>query len=136
MTTETLSNPAWLWKPSANLAEIYTPDILNIYSDVGGVSFGYDQKGNLTDDGANSLGYDPENRLVSVFTNQIASIGYAYDPFGRRVEKDVDGVVTRFLYDGASVIAEYDDQGAIFGVTLPPLATPEPRRATRDRRRR
>ncbi|GEM_PF-2958463 len=35
-------------------------------------------------------------------------ITYTYDPSGRRIAKDVDGVVTRYLYDGDHCIAEYD----------------------------
>ncbi len=34
-------------------------------------------------------------------------ITYTYDPAGRRIAKDVDGVVTRYLYDGDHCIAEY-----------------------------
>ena len=33
---------------------------------------------------------------------------YKYDVRGRRVEKNVDGVVTKYLYDGDSLLAEYD----------------------------
>ncbi|MDI6450233.1 RHS repeat-associated core domain-containing protein [Anaerobaca lacustris] len=35
-------------------------------------------------------------------------ITYTYDPAGRRIAKDVDGVVTKYVYDGAQCIAEYD----------------------------
>ncbi|HRS11581.1 MAG TPA: RHS repeat-associated core domain-containing protein [Sedimentisphaerales bacterium] len=34
-------------------------------------------------------------------------ITYTYDPSGRRIAKDVDGVVTKYLYDGDQCIAEY-----------------------------
>jgi len=34
---------------------------------------------------------------------------YTYDPSGRRIEKNVDGYKTRYVYDGGNVIAEYDD---------------------------
>jgi len=37
-----------------------------------------------------------------------AQIQYTYDPSGRRIEKDVDGEVTKYLYDGDHCIAEYD----------------------------
>jgi len=37
-----------------------------------------------------------------------AQIQYTYDPSGRRIEKDVDGEVTKYLYDGSHCIAEYD----------------------------
>jgi len=35
-------------------------------------------------------------------------IAYKHDVLGRRVEKKVDGFSTRYVYDGAHVIAEYD----------------------------
>ena len=35
-------------------------------------------------------------------------ITYTYDPSGRRIEKDVDGDTTTYVYDGGNVIAEYD----------------------------
>ena len=37
-----------------------------------------------------------------------AEIEYTYDPTGRRIEKDVDGAVTKYVYDGDNCIAEYD----------------------------
>jgi len=36
------------------------------------------------------------------------TITYEYDPSGRRIEKDVDGYKTTYVYDGGNVIAEYD----------------------------
>jgi len=42
------------------------------------------------------------------------SIGYVYDPSGRRIEKKYDGqAVMKYLYDGDSIIAEYDATGAL-----------------------
>ena len=40
--------------------------------------------------------------------NNWSNITYKYDPSGRRIEKDVDGYKTRYVYDGGNVIAEYD----------------------------
>jgi YD repeat-containing protein len=39
------------------------------------------------------------------------TVKYKYDPSGRRVEKNVDGYKTRYIYDGGNVIAEYDGNG-------------------------
>ncbi|MDI6451757.1 RHS repeat-associated core domain-containing protein [Anaerobaca lacustris] len=41
-------------------------------------------------------------------TTDWDQITYTYDPLGRRIRKDVDGVVTKYLYDGDHCIAEYD----------------------------
>ena len=40
--------------------------------------------------------------------NNWSNITYKYDPSGRRIEKNVDGYKTRYVYDGGNVIAEYD----------------------------
>ncbi len=39
------------------------------------------------------------------------TVKYKYDPSGRRVEKNVDGYKTRYIYDGGNIIAEYDGNG-------------------------
>ena len=39
------------------------------------------------------------------------SITNTYNTSGRRIEKDVDGYKTRYIYDGGNVIAEYDGNG-------------------------
>ena len=83
----------------------YIPNELNQYDTVDGVSYSYDDNGNLTSDGTNSYTYDAENRLTGV-TN--LSITYSYDPLGRRISKTVDGEVTSYIYDGDRVICEYD----------------------------
>jgi RHS repeat-associated protein len=41
------------------------------------------------------------------------TITYAYDALGRRVSKTVNGTVTKYVYDGARVIAEYDGAGQL-----------------------
>ena len=38
---------------------------------------------------------------------------YGYDFFGRRVEKNVNGQVTRFLYDGTTLLAELDQTNTV-----------------------
>jgi RHS repeat-associated protein len=56
--------------------------------------------------------YDAANRLVHVedVTGSI-SADYYYDPFGRRLWKDVGGVRTYFFYSEEGLIAEYDASG-------------------------
>ncbi len=56
--------------------------------------------------------YNADNRLVKVEggnSNTLAE--YYYDPFGRRVWKEVDGVRTYFFYSDEGLIAEYDVSG-------------------------
>ena len=53
--------------------------------------------------------HDAANRLVGV----DGTITYTYDALVRRVSKTVNGTVTKYVYDGARVIAEYDGAGLL-----------------------
>ncbi|MCK5179938.1 MAG: RHS repeat protein [Candidatus Omnitrophica bacterium] len=94
--------------------DTYTSNSLNQYMDVNAVTHNYDGNGNLTYNGTNMYVYDRENRLTD-FNNggggNVAS--YKYDALNRRVAKTVDGVTTLFVYDGDSVIEEYDSLGGL-----------------------
>lgn len=85
---------------------------MNQYTSVGGISYSYDNNGNLTDDGTYKYYYDCENRLTDVNdVNDVAIASYEYDSAGRRVKKIVYGspdLTTKYGYDGGQVIAEYD----------------------------
>ena len=56
-------------------------------------------------------GYDAFNRLTSV--NNVAEIELDYDPLGRLTRYTVTNTVTDFVYDGAAMIAEYDDNAGV-----------------------
>jgi len=87
----------------------YARNCLNQYTCVDSNSFSYDKNGNLTDDGTYEYYYDCENRLIDVNENGSAVASYKYDFAGRRVRKIVDGNTTKYCYDGAQVIAEYEN---------------------------
>lgn len=75
----------------------------------------YDRNGNLTSvqpDGASqqTLTYDGTDRLVS-FADADTAARYRYDALGRRMEKLVNGVTTRFFSDGDQEIEEQDQTG-------------------------
>ena len=80
-------------------------------------AFVYDDNGNMTqkivDDQTTNFIYDTEDRLIRV-ENSVGSTlaSYYYDPFGRRLWKDVGGVKTYFLYSDEGLIGEYDSTGA------------------------
>jgi len=88
----------------------YTSNNLNQYTNVGETSYSYDATGNLTSDGTFTYAYDYENRLISA-NKTGTSAAYKYDPFGRRTEKTVGIVTTKYLYDGDQLICEYDNSG-------------------------
>jgi RHS repeat-associated protein len=101
----------------------YSPNVLNQYSQVGGINYGYDNNGSMTGNGAQTYGYDNENRLNSVTASGL-NASYVYDGLGRRVSKTVGGVTTAFVYDGDRVIEERNSSGTaviatyVYGVGL------------------
>ena len=94
-------------------------------------TYSYDLNGNLIQkvNKANgektSYAYDWENRLIRVESpNLIAE--YRYDPFGRRIEKNVNGDITRYFYDGANILLEYDGDGNVKSRYIQNLAIDDP----------
>lgn len=81
------------------------------------VTYTYDPNGNTvskTDGtGTKYYTYNYENRLIRIDFMDGSYAEYKYDVNGRRIEKDVDGNVTNFLYDGNQLLAEYDSLGSL-----------------------
>jgi RHS repeat-associated protein len=82
------------------------------------ISFTYDANGNTTTktEGTNVTNYiwDTFDRLIEVrdgSNNLIAS--YAYDPFARRLWKEVNTTRTYFFYADEGLIAEANNSGAV-----------------------
>lgn len=57
--------------------------------------------------------HDAENRLVRIDFPDGTFAAYRYDALGRRIEKDVNGVVTRYVYDGENILLEYDGSNVL-----------------------
>jgi RHS repeat-associated protein len=95
----------------------YTSNNLNQYTTVDSSPFSYDLNGNLTHTGQYIYYYDCENRLTDVNDHADLPIAsFKYDTQGRRIEKTVYGSpnqITRYLYDGDQVSAEYDDNDTL-----------------------
>jgi RHS repeat-associated protein len=77
-----------------------------------GPAYTYDAAGNLTYDCNHTYTYDAENRVVQVSNNGTVIATYAYDADGQRVEKNVSGAITDYVYgaDG-NYIAEVNASG-------------------------
>ncbi len=106
--SQTLTTP-----PTPPSTVTYASDVVNQYTQVGGVTRTHDNNGNLKDDGTYLFAYDFENRLVEVKlkATQAVIATYRYDALGRRVEKAVSGgATTRYVLDGPQVVEEYDAQ--------------------------
>lgn len=109
LTSRTSSNAAYAFAP-VNQAQTYAVNGVDQYTSVAGAAFAYDTRGNLTSDGAKTYGYDAFNRLTTGSNNAVLS----YDPLGRLFSTSANGSAeTRFLYDGADLIAEYNSSGVL-----------------------
>ena len=64
----------------------------------------YDANGNMTSDGTHSYSWDARNHLKQIDAGATAS--FTYDPMGRRVNKNVQGTSTSFLYDISNPVQE------------------------------
>ena len=104
------SNDGYAFGGYYNVSRPYAVNGLNQYTSAGPANFGYDANGNLISDGTTTYGYDAENRLVS----SSAGAGLVYDPLGRLFQVTApSGAVTRFVYDGDELVAEYDSANAL-----------------------
>ncbi|MCK4660840.1 MAG: RHS repeat protein [Phycisphaerae bacterium] len=109
---------------SSHLSSSYTHDADNRLLSDDDFTYAYDVVGNLTSriakaGGAVTLyGYDAENHLVSVDLPDGSVVAYSYDPLGRRIEKDVDGAVTRFVYAFETIASEYDGANVLLASYL------------------
>src|SRR4051812_21158924 len=101
MVSRTSSNPLYKWTPPYPVDRGYAVNGLNQYQSTtgtGATAYAYDPNGNLTSDGATTLVYDVENRLVSASGAKTAQL--TYDPLGRLWKVDGANGPTTFLYDG------------------------------------
>jgi RHS repeat-associated protein len=76
----------------------------NRFTDSG---YTYDDAGNMTADGLNTLAYDGESRVATSTTNSVTTTS-TYDGNSLRVKKQVgSGTATIYIFSGSKVIAEY-----------------------------
>lgn len=106
------SNSAYSYRSHVDVTRNYSVNGLNQYLVAGPVTFAYDANGNLTGNGNTTYVYDVENRLVGASGATNATL--RYDPLGRLYETGggANGI-TRFLYDGDALIAEYTGTGSL-----------------------
>ncbi len=113
IASKTQSNNTYAWDGHKDATRAYTSNGLNQYLDAGPAVFTYDLNGNLTTDGTNSYTYDVENRLV-IGTVGSSSATLRYDPLGRLFEINGSQTgITRFVYDGDAMVAEYNASGSM-----------------------
>lgn len=82
-------------------------------------SYQYDLNGNLRSQTNKSTlqetryFYDAEDRLDHVELPDSRIVTYRYDGLGRRIEKNFDGTIRRYVYDGEDVVLEFDGTNAL-----------------------
>ena len=85
----------------------------------GEATFDYDANGNMiqktVDSVVTSYVYNIEDRLTQIWNGEVGTgsltAEYYYDPFGRRLWKEVSGVRTYFHYADEGLVAEIDSAG-------------------------
>jgi RHS repeat-associated protein len=113
IVTTTSSNATYDWNPLAAFTDTYGANGLNQVTAVNGANLVYDANGNLTNDGNKAFAYDSSNRLKSATPNGGGTaVNLTYDP-ASRLYQAAGTATTRFLYDGADIIAEYDGANAL-----------------------
>ncbi|WP_333897154.1 RHS repeat-associated core domain-containing protein [Brevundimonas aurantiaca] len=107
--SRSVSNAAYRFNDHVNVTRNYAVNGLNQYTSAGPANFTYDANGNLTSDGqGGTYVYDVENRLIAGPNG--ASL--VWDPLGRLFQSSSNSQgVTRYLYDGDKLTAEYDGSG-------------------------
>jgi RHS repeat-associated protein len=98
----------------------------------------YDDNGNMTSVtnscGTTTYSWDVRNRLVGIngFTLTSASTctalsaSFKYDALGRRYQKVVNGVITKYIYDGLDIIQEKNANGVVTANYIRTLNIDEP----------
>ncbi|MBO9714998.1 MAG: RHS repeat protein, partial [Sphingomonas sp.] len=108
---QTRTNDLYAWGGHFNVNRGYTSNGLNQLTAAGGTSLDYDARGNLTSSGSDSFGYSSENLLTSATVASVSTT-LSYDP-ALRLYQTAAGTTTRFQYDGADLIAEYNSSNEL-----------------------
>ena len=108
----TRSDDSFAFTGHANASVANTHNGLNQIVATGGVEVDHNQRGDTIAIGSTDYVYSEENRLTSVEGGAAAGgVSLSYDPLGRLYQVSTPTSVRRFVYDGASLIGEYDGDG-------------------------
>lgn len=102
IVSRSVSNSAYVFAPTTGTTG-YVNNGLNRVTNAGGTPVTYDANGNVTGGLTTSLGYDAENNLASA----AGTATYVHDPLKRMYSQTLNGVTSRFAYDGMKPATEY-----------------------------
>ena len=111
-------------RTTSHLSASYTHDAANRLRQDAETCYDYDTNGNLETKTARvglagcigdvtTYEYDVLNRLVRIDFADATYAAYRYDAQGRRIEKDVNGSLTRYVYDDDAILLEFDGTDAL-----------------------
>lgn len=89
----------------------FTYDNANRLTSVDGITYTWDNNGNLLSDGVNSYSYNRANRLIAI-SNQQSTISNRYNGLGDRVQQTVDSVTTNYSLDLAAGLTQVLSDGS------------------------
>ena len=97
------------------LSTTHNHDDLNRLLEDDAFTYTYDNNGNLetktnkaTPTEVTTYHWDAQDQLIQIDRPDSTTVTYKYDGLGRRIEKNVAGTITRYVYDGEDILLEYD----------------------------
>jgi len=106
------SNDLYAWTAHSLFERDYGVNGINQYTSAGGVTLGYDGRGNLVQSGSSTYGYSRLNELTSAPNPIGGTIPLTYDPKGRLTQVNA-GTPVRMVYAGANLVTETTASGSI-----------------------
>ncbi len=110
---QTHSNTAFYHTPDTVPDQTYDNDALNRIDSINGVGLNYDGRGNLKDDNLGNRFYYNTNNLMTTARVNGSYAYLGYDAGNRLLSLKKGSTTTKFLYDGADLIAEYNASGTL-----------------------
>ena len=101
-------------RTTSSLSSTHVYDVANRLLEDDNFLYEYDANGNLvtktskSDNVVTAYRWDAQNQLTHIDFADGTTAAYRYDGLGRRIEKNVDGAITRYIYDGPAILLEYD----------------------------
>ncbi|MBI3661256.1 hypothetical protein HY230_12400 [Candidatus Acetothermia bacterium] len=104
---------------SSHLSQSYVYGAANRLLEDDSFLYRYDRNGNLLEKTSKATQlatryiYDAENQRIRVDLPDGGFATYRYDGLGRRIERNVNGIITRYLYDEADILLELKETNTI-----------------------